>query len=955
MVLLVAILTYAAAYGQDPYYTTINKSTGLPSNSVYEMFQDSKGFVWIASDEGLTRYDGYEFKTYTNSAQSSRAGNGIEEDKYGRVWYKTFDGYLYFVENDTLKAVEQERLIGNAAFGLFDDRIITIFDKGINILDVRSSKVVKTIPICLTNLGAGLHYKDYFYLSLMDTLVRISADGVVERYAGTKNGIMAGAKNGIAIGRKGASDQLSQRFYTLTVQGKTAKQVPTPEVTYIHGIGYCDNKHWLFTPNGVWGYDENGKNINDGRPLYGAKSISSVMKDRDGNYWFGTLDEGILFVPDLETKVISINGSLPNVFLNDRGTLYAATKDGSIYGYDLRSGRFEKKFSDKVRHEVRTLVADTANNRFVFATQDFIIADGKFKVLQTKPHAIKDIAVIDRKYYAFAASGVTGLYRVREDIESPWDSLYAKTLVNGKSDFIHECRARVIEHVPQSNIIYSGSNNGLYKITTAGITEIREGGKPVYIRACAAFGGLLYMITVQNKLCILDSSDNMRPVQVGERSELLYSIRRAGNDLFLFASSGIRKLDKATGQFPVLNIRPGIRSEEINDLEVVGDKLMIASDRGMIVIDKNNIDFVNSPPALHINSVLVNGVKADAKRLASLSYQENDIGVNYSILSFSTASHVELQYKINGGKWQSAPDATRALKLASLSPGEYEVSFRLLGYNGRAFPQSSLLFSISKPFWTLWWFWCYCFMGLSACVYVFYVRQTNQLKRKNALAVEKMELEKNLRNSMLTSIRAQMNPHFFYNALNTIQSFIFSDEKRNASTYLVKLSKLTRMILEMSEKETISLDEETEALKLYLELEKMRFSNDFNYEIRIGKEVDGELIKIPSMIVQPYIENAVKHGLLHKKGFKNLLIEFEKTDGILCITIDDNGIGREKAEALNQAKKEKHQPFSTNANSKRIELLNKERGKSIGIVFIDKIDTEGQPAGTTVIISIPLN
>ncbi len=953
-VTLVMILLHATAFGQDPYYTTINKSTGLPSNAVYDIFQDSKGFVWIASDEGLTRYDGYEFKTYTSSSQTSRPGNQVEEDMYGRIWYRNFDGYLYYVENDSLKCLGQAWLIGNSSYAIIKDRIFTLNGKGIDLLDLHTKKLVKQIPLDLTTLGAELHYKDNFYLSTNEYLYRFSASGEMEKILGMPVGIMAGAENGVVLARKGVAGSISERAFYKIKAGKVIKKIATPGIGYVHGISYCDNTHWLFTPNGVWAYDENDSNINNGQPFFSAKSISSVMKDRDGNYWFGTLDEGILFVPDMNTKLVNAEGLLPNVFTNLDGTLYVGTKNGFVYSYDIKNNLFEKRYGGNVRHEVRCMVADAANRKFLFATQDFVITDSRFKVLEATPNAIKDMVVVDKKYCAIAASGITGLHKLAGDVVSVWDSMYNATLVDGKCDFIGGSRGKTIEYSAALEAIYSGSNKGLYKITPHAITEIRREGKSIYARKLVAYGSKVYFITPQNKLGMLDQSDRIVTVVPGDENEAVFKIKRAGNSLYLLTASGIRMLDTVTGNFNLLNIKPGIRSEEVNDLEAVDGKLVIASDRGVIVMDRHNMDFDNAPPRFNINLVTVNGLKANPERLANLSHNENDVNIAYSILSFSTGNRFELQYRVNGGNWQQAANTTRNLKLASLSPGEYELSFRLKADSGRMYPQQSLLFSISRPFWTQWWFWCYCFMTLSVCAYVYYMRQTTQLKKKNALILEKMELEKNLRSSMLTSIRAQMNPHFFYNALNTIQSFIFSDEKRNASTYLVKLSKLTRMILEMSEKETISLDEETEALKLYLELEKMRFSNDFNYEIRIGKDVDVEMMKIPSMIVQPYVENAIKHGLLHKKGTKSLLIEFAKVNGTLCVTIDDNGIGREKAGELNQVKKEQHQSFSTEANSKRIELLNKERSKSIGVVFIDKAGENAEPAGTTVIISIPL-
>ncbi|MBC7862404.1 MAG: hypothetical protein IAF38_05470, partial [Bacteroidia bacterium] len=117
---------------QDPFALVINKSKGLPSNSVYTIFEDSKGFIWITSDEGLSRYDGYEFKTYTTAEQSSKSGTEIHEDKYGRIWYENFDGFLFYVENDSLKKFRQNKPGGYFHFGIIDNRIFVVQEKGID-------------------------------------------------------------------------------------------------------------------------------------------------------------------------------------------------------------------------------------------------------------------------------------------------------------------------------------------------------------------------------------------------------------------------------------------------------------------------------------------------------------------------------------------------------------------------------------------------------------------------------------------------------------------------------------------------------------------------------------------------------------------------------------------------------------------------------------------------------
>lgn len=227
-------------------------------------------------------------------------------------------------------------------------------------------------------------------------------------------------------------------------------------------------------------------------------------------------------------------------------------------------------------------------------------------------------------------------------------------------------------------------------------------------------------------------------------------------------------------------------------------------------------------------------------------------------------------------------------------------------------------------------------------------------KENQALAV-KAAYEHDLNKSILTSIKAQMNPHFFYNALNTIQSYIFSDDKRNAITYLNKFSNLTRMILEMSEKESVPLAHEVKALTLYLELEKSRFQDHFSYSLIIDSSIDLEMVSIPAMLIQPYIENAIKHGLLHKQNDRELKINIHRDANILKVLIDDNGIGREQSAMINKQRIDKPQSFSSNANQIRLALLNNGRNQKVGVQFIDKTNAQLQAEGTTVIISIPLH
>ena len=206
---------------------------------------------------------------------------------------------------------------------------------------------------------------------------------------------------------------------------------------------------------------------------------------------------------------------------------------------------------------------------------------------------------------------------------------------------------------------------------------------------------------------------------------------------------------------------------------------------------------------------------------------------------------------------------------------------------------------------------------------------------------------------MLSSIKSQMNPHFIFNALNTVQSYIYTNNKENASLYLGKFSELTRNILDMSNKEKVTLAEEIRALQLYVELEQLRFEDKLSYSFDIDKNISTETITIPSMLIQPYVENAIKHGLMHQKDLWKLLISFSLKDNSIEVIIDDNGVGRKASEAINKQRNKNHNSFATAANEKRLDILNKGLEKSISLFCIDKIDQNGYAKGTTMILNIP--
>ncbi|HMP94656.1 MAG TPA: histidine kinase, partial [Phnomibacter sp.] len=220
---------------------------------------------------------------------------------------------------------------------------------------------------------------------------------------------------------------------------------------------------------------------------------------------------------------------------------------------------------------------------------------------------------------------------------------------------------------------------------------------------------------------------------------------------------------------------------------------------------------------------------------------------------------------------------------------------------------------------------------------------------------EKRQLDLARMNSELSALKAQMNPHFLFNALNSVQDLFLTGNTQAANELLAKFSDLTRAVLDASGQRTIPLYEEIEILKNYLEIEKTRFADTLNYTFDVDPQIDLYQTEIPPMLVQPYVENAIKHGLLHLTANRKLQVLFtQEAPGQLLVTIEDNGVGRQQAARYNQMRQKKHQSFATSATEKRLQLLNSGRQQQIGVRYTDLAKANGSPAGTRVTLRIPI-
>jgi hypothetical protein len=246
----------------------------------------------------------------------------------------------------------------------------------------------------------------------------------------------------------------------------------------------------------------------------------------------------------------------------------------------------------------------------------------------------------------------------------------------------------------------------------------------------------------------------------------------------------------------------------------------------------------------------------------------------------------------------------------------------------------------------------YGFAGLTLLIlsigYLIY--RGSKLKDKRRIS----EMNRKISEITQANLRQQINPHFIFNTLNSIQYYMYQHDKLATNNYLTKFSSLMRKVLENSQHTSVPLSDELSALNLYLELESIRFKDKFEYSINVDEDIDPLLHRIPTMLIQPYVENSICHGLIAKeaKGYVNIDLKLN-SEYILC-TIEDNGIGREAAKERNLKREENHNSLGTRITKSRIDLVNELYGTSLQTVYTDLKDENGESSGTRVEIHIPI-
>ena len=466
-------------------------------------------------------------------------------------------------------------------------------------------------------------------------------------------------------------------------------------------------------------------------------------------------------------------------------------------------------------------------------------------------------------------------------------------------------------------------------------------------------------VTASGGVCEIDS----------ERDEVKYAVKNetagAGNGSLVKAGDG-RIWFSNNLSLSVFNTRNGEvnTSDEILRANLIGFTAGISAsydsvqywavNKGLIYFNSGKLkagsDF--PPPLVFAAGTADSIYEFTGNGSLTLSGKTNTVSFSFRAIDLYANKSIQYQYRLDGvdKDWINSNDNWQ-VKYNSLLPGVYTFSVRA-SKDGRNWSANSnaVRLIIHPAFWQTWWFKSLAIFFIVGLAYYFFRRRIAAIKEREKI---KSEYEKKIAEVEMSSLRAQMNPHFMFNSLNSINNFILKNDPENASGYLTKFSRLMRLILDNSRSEWVPLEDEIKALELYIELEALRFENNFSYAVEITKDVDMVTTMIPPMIIQPYVENAIWHGLLHRKEpGARLEIHIWKNAETINIQIEDNGIGRKEAQKRKSKSAIKQKSHGMEITAQRLDIVNQLYNVNAKVTVTDLHGIDGIVSGTNVLLNL---
>lgn len=937
----------------------------MPSSEIYTVIQDSKGYLWFGTDNGVSRYDGYKFKNFDQQdGLSDNTVFKIFEDKDGRIWFGTLSCKLSYFRDDSICQFEYNSVLkdtlpkyailssfyvdnkNNVYLGLTEHGCFRISSAGK--IEHFNSPIKQGQPGSSTSYIRDIDSGMFCYISIdveghyKDEIVLLSKDHHLK--TNFKLNLKSLARSNLSAVKTKNENYYLAMSNSLVMVDKNLQETLIKHPKEI--IFLFEDKH-----NDLWvGYYKGGA-IKLGQdkssfPFLSNVSVSSILQDHEGGYWFTTLEKGAFYVPHISVQQFSGETSLTNmpantVCGNTEGNIFVGLQDGSIHS--LSSLEYEWQGSVNFNLGSNT-----------FQVLDFLY-EPPYKVWVGAVGYIN--AVYPKQKFGNIEFVPLPCSRLVFNEGSIWGANhFGLSRFNGQHVIYKSLDSgpgiRVNTMLPDSfGNLWIGSVDGLWKFQDGKF--LYKGDKHPLLQyeindiKISAHGLLL---ATTGKGLVVMNKDSIYSIGPGEGLSA-----KGVNALFidmdetvwLATTEGVSNITFNRNSSVVQNIseRYGLKGLEIADITLNGKDILMAGKTGFKIIKNFNEKKTKYELPVIITGVQINYTDTERRSFYELPYNLNSIGIAYKGISYKHNRILEYKYRMAGldSTWHTTSNLS--VLYPALPPGSYLFELTVADNPDYKNKLASVGFVIHPPFWKTWWFYIMAgFILLSVITSAFFLR-IRSIVNKNKLLHE-------LNNAQHKALSSQMNPHFIFNSLNSIHNYILRNKSEESGRYLTKFAKLMRMVLNNSMEKFISIEQEIKALELFLELEAMRFKGKITYSMDVDEYFYHNNVKIPPLLLQPYVENAIWHGLMPKEGNGTVKIILKKTGENLSCIVEDDGIGRKKNSEQNS--KPGRKPVGTNITEKRIGLINSVHRINIGVSTMDLQNERGIPCGTRVEIILPL-
>lgn len=937
----VAVLMLGSLFAQQPSYFKIGEEE-LSGVHIYDLIQDQESNYLIATNNGLYKYDFYEFVKIECPEMTSSSVFNLAESVEGDIYCNNLSGQIFKISDyncELFFQIPDSLMYHEIGLNFNDKNQLTILAASLFLIHPN-----KEIEIVF-KLEESTFYGDLTANDQGGLYFFSNADLFIYRYENdevTKIDTFDANLRPTTIFTDGqllvfdqSSGVLSYPSNYSTVSKKN--QLMTGPIIYSDG----QNIWKASRTGGARLYSSSLSPLFKEELVFREYFLSAMTVDKEGNTLLGTFGDGILVVPQLNTEEYKIKDSSEGVVkvkATPNGSLFMGCRSGKIF--ELTANRELNLISDISKKNIEYLEYLPSENALIFdgspsksnpymSTLSYEIASKNFDGYELS--SLKDIKHIGN-----------GKYLVGHNVGVMWFEPSLNKYERIKS---FDGRTNAVAYENVSETIYSGSSSGL-KIGNNEKGDFFEiNGQPIICRHMLNFDSKIYISTQKNGVLIFQNGENIEKWDVfnGLPSNNILEMSPCKNGFILSTEIGVFRISEDGKGAEKFSTSVGLIPKKAIDIEVFQNKLYCVYKDAIRILDLDNLNKESYTPNLSISRWEVNDSLMDHDN-RNLVFEQNKIAFYFSSKSLKYRNEIIYHFKLSSvdNRWQTQPYGQNKVEYKSLPPGKYTFSYYAT-YENEKGEIKTFEFQIAFPYWKTWWFILICLMLFVCLVFGVY---RFQIKRQRKLS----KIRREMIESKLTAIQSQMNPHFIFNSLNSIQDLVLQQQGENAYNYISKFAFLVRQVLHNSELDFVRLENEIKVLDVYLELEQLRFDDDFTFEIINNVDED---VEIPPMIIQPFVENAIKHGLLHLDGDKELILRFELANDILSCTIKDNGVGREKSKAINERKAKNHQSFSTKSIQNRFDILQNIHGGKLGLVYEDLKD-KGLAKGTIVHLKIPV-